>query len=72
MVHQALRAVTRTSLPEFARLCGIGYHTLRSYVLERRTPSPESSRLLAKGLRAHARRLVTMAEDLERQAERNP
>jgi transcriptional regulator with XRE-family HTH domain len=71
MVSRVIQSVS-VSLPELAKLAGISLFTLRSYREERRTPSPENLRKLAKALRAHAMELNETADRLDSEAERKP
>ena len=49
-----------------AQWAGVSYETARSWRIERRSPSREAKRRLAVGLRRHARRLVKLADKLDR------
>jgi hypothetical protein len=71
MVADALDLATPT-LREVARWTGASYHAVRMYRARERGAPPAVRRRLARGLRAHARKLVAMAARLEADAERHP
>jgi len=71
MVSNAIQA-SSLSLSELAKSAGISPYTLRSYREERRTPSPDVLRKLARALRKHAGGLSSIADRLDAEAERNP
>jgi len=67
MMADALKAVTPT-LREVAAWCRVSYPTIRAYRLGSRRPSPTTVRRFAASLRRHARRLIKLADRLEREA----
>ncbi len=69
---QEVRMLVRTVVEEsgvaqaqLARDAGISYEAIRSWVLGRRAPTPESVQQLAAGLRRRAARLQNLAAQLE-------
>ena len=71
MIAKAIRAATPT-MRDMAEWLDVSYHTLRSWRLGVRTAPPEARRKLAVALRQQARRLLALAERLDRSAEREP
>ncbi len=70
MIAKVLQAAT-PNLRDLADWAGVSYETARSWRIGRRSPSPDAARKLAKGLRAHARQLNRLADQLERHAARH-
>jgi len=71
VLAKALDAATPT-LREIARSARITYYAIRQYRRGERAPSGDVVRRLVAALRAHAQRVLRNAEDLEREADRNP
>ena len=57
------------SMRQLADDAGLKYATLRAYAMGRRTPSGDTIRRLAAGLRRRAARLQELADELEHAAE---
>lgn len=69
MMADALKAATPT-LRECAAWCGVSYATIRAYRTRARHPTRATATRFAAALRRHARRLLAVADRLERQAQR--
>jgi transcriptional regulator with XRE-family HTH domain len=69
----ALRAASPT-IQALAKATGVSHQSFRAYRLGTRTPTPATARALAAVLRAQARHLGTLADQLERaaKAQANP
>lgn len=61
------RIVDESGLPQavIADDAGLSYASIRSWLIGRRSPEPESLRKLAEGLRARAAKLEELADELE-------
>ena len=68
-VSTALDVVTPT-LVDVAEWMDTNYHTVRSWKLGRRIPSPNVQQQLARALRKQSNRVIKAADSLERAAQR--
>lgn len=68
MVQEIIKA---SGLPKslLSRDSGLSRHTLRSWIVDRTTPTAESLHQLAGGLRTRAARLQELADELDRAGE---
>lgn len=66
-MRKALAAVTPT-LRDVAEWCGVSYATVRAYSTGDRKPTSETELQFAAALRRQAKRLETLAAQLERRS----
>lgn len=61
------RIVDESGVPQaqLAEDAGVSYASIRSWLIGRRTPEPDSLRKLAAGLRARAEKLRDLADEIE-------
>ncbi len=69
MISTALDEVTPT-LRDVAEWMHLNYHTVRSWRLGRRIPTPKVQQQLARTLRQQGNRVIKAADRLERAAKR--
>lgn len=69
LVHKALSEAPFTTRA-LAREAGLSYDVLRSWRSGRRKATAASAKLLADGLEARGRRLLALARDIQKRADR--
>lgn len=67
MTERMRRALKLVCLPmtELAESLGVGYDTVKGWSSGRADPSPENREIFVTFIRAHAHKLLELAEDLE-------
>ena len=54
---------------DLAREVNVSIHTVRAWILNRRSPDAAMAKKIAKAFREHARKLIRAAEELERRSQ---
>ena len=54
---------------DLAREVNVSIHTVRAWILDRRSPDAAMAKKIAKAFREHAQRMIRAAEELERRSQ---